>query len=132
MFPNKEFIIKKTITSSTISHTTASDLTTQAYGDFQVVDVIIKTDSTGLAGGTNLVIASTNAKGLANILVEAVSNLGANKTVNIDTASVTKQKTVLENGAKIQISSTVADCSGAGTIDVYLVLEAIGSSSYIQ
>lgn len=131
MFPNKEFIIKKTITSSSISNT-ALDLTAQSYGEFQIRNVILKTDSTGLATGTNLVVSTTNAKGLANVLVEAISNLGANKTVDISSASVTKQPTVLSSGAKVQLSCTGSACTGAGTVDVYLVLEAVDTNSYIQ
>jgi hypothetical protein len=35
-------------------------------------------------------------------------------------ATVTAKKTVLEVGKKLQVQSTVADCTGAGTIDIYV------------
>jgi hypothetical protein len=131
MFPYKTIVIDKTITSSNIL-TSVQDLTSQCYGDFFIKNIVLKTDSVGLAGGTNLVVSTTNSTGLVNVLVEAVSNLGANKTVDISSASVTKQPTVLENGSKIQLSSTVGACTGAGTVTIYIFLEALALNSYIQ
>lgn len=132
MFPKKTFIKKVAITSSAIKTATSIDLTSVASGEFLIRDIILKTDSTGLAGGTNLQIKTTNSAGLVNVLVEAVSNLGANKTVNMDTASVTKQKTVLESGSKIQLNCTAADCTGAGIIYVYIVLAGVDYNSKIN
>lgn len=126
----KQVILKKTIVSSTIK-TTVQDLTSVAYGDFYVKNVIVKSDSTGLAGGTNFTIKSDNANGLANILVEAVANLGANKTVDMSSASVTKQPTVLESGKKLQFLNTAAVGTGAGTVDIYMVLEKVTPNSNI-
>lgn len=126
----KQVILKKTIVSSTIK-TTVQDLTSVAYGDFYVKNIIVKSDSTGLAGGTNFTIKSDNAKGLANILVEAVANLGANKTVDMSSASVTKQPTVLESGKKLQFLNTAAVGTGAGTVDVYMILEKVTPNANI-
>jgi hypothetical protein len=95
------------------------------------VQVILKTDSTGLAGGTNFVLSSNNAKGLANILVETVANLGANKTVDMFTASVTKIRTVLESGKQLQISNTVGAGTGAGTIDIYVTFRKTSGDSFV-
>lgn len=116
----QEFILKYTITSSNIT-TGAQDLSVPANaGDIYIRDIVVKSDATGLAGGTNFTIKSNNAKGLANILVESVANLGANKTVNLSTASVTKQATVLEAGKKLQYLNTVGAGTGAGTVDIYV------------
>lgn len=129
MIVNK-IVLKKTVTSSDLD-TSGDALTTTAYGEFLVKNIILKTDSTGLAGGTNLVIFTDNANGLANILVETVANLGANKTIDITTASVTKQPTVLEQGKKLKIKTTSAVGTGAGTMDVYMELEKLSANASI-
>jgi hypothetical protein len=115
------FWVLKTLTSSSITFASPVDITTVSSGGDLVVDQIIcKTDSTGLAGGTNFQILSNNTKGLANILVEAVANLGASKTITLDNASVTKIRTVLSSGKKLQVQNTIADGTGGGTIDIYI------------
>ena len=120
-FLGKPFTVKKTVISSNVKTATPTDLTAVSTGgDLLIEDIVVMSDGTGLAGGTNFQIFSNNAKGLANILVETVANLGVNKTVNLDTASVTKQRTVLLSGNKLRFQNTVADGTGAGTIDVYI------------
>lgn len=123
-------ILKKTITSSTIT-TSAQDLSLASSGEFYVENVILKTDATGLAGATNFRVLSNNSKGLVAILEEAVSALGANKTIDITTASVVKQRTVLESGKKLQFLGTASAGTGAGTVDVYVVLRKASTSSVI-
>lgn len=114
-------LIKKTIVSSTIT-TSAQDLSTTALGEFLVDNVILKTNGTGLAGATNFRILSNNAVGALPILEEAVANLGASATIDIYTASVVKQRTVLESGKKLQYLGTASAGTGAGTITVYVHL----------
>jgi len=132
------FTIKKTITSSGIT-TTAQNLTTAASrGELRVVEIIVKTDATGLAGGTNFEILSSNSKGVVNIFVETIANLGANITkvmsgggISADTTtsdarpSVTALPTVLESGQTIQYKNTSSVGTGAGTIDVYITFERL-------
>ena len=89
------FWVKKTITSSALL-TTAQDLTTVATGQLFIKEIVVKTDATGLAGATNFEILSNNAKGVVNIFVETVANLGAN---------ITK---VMSGGA-IQAETTTSD-----------------------
>lgn len=125
------FLLKKTITSSNVL-TTMTDLTTAATGDLYVENIVCMTDATGLAGGTNFQISQNGAKGLANIFVEAVSNLGANKTGDMYTASVTKNRCVLHSGNKLQHSSTVAPCTGAGTMDVYVLFSRVTPGATIS
>jgi hypothetical protein len=115
-----EFILKYTLTSSDITTGKQALSVNANTGDLYIRDIVVKTDSTGLATGTNFVISSNNAKGLANILVESVANLGGNKTVNLATASVTKQATVLEAGKHLEFSSTALACTGGGTVDIYV------------
>jgi len=49
--------------------------------------------------------------------------------LEITTASVTKQPTVLESGKKLQIQSTVAPCTGAGVVTVYIMCERLSAGS---
>ena len=136
-----EFWRKITVTSSHIKTATKLALTTAATGDLGITQVVVKTDATGLAGGTNFVIGSTNAKGVANIAVETVANLGANITKSYgnppagDTTTsdggytVTSLITVLEAGCNLWVNSTSADCTGAGTIDIYVKFERIAENA---
>ena len=139
----ERFWVKKTITSSAIT-TAAQDLTTVATnGELAILNVILKTDATGLAGGTNFVISTTNAKGVVNLAVETVSNLGANITKSYgnspagDTTTsdggytVTQLITVLEAGKKLQFNNTAGAGTGAGTVDVYVQFERIAENAQI-
>ena len=126
------FWVKKTVTSSDILLASALDITgVSSGGELQVEDVIVKTDSTGLAGGTNFELKSNNANGLANIFVETVANLDGNKTVDLASASVTGIKTVLEEGKKLQVQSTGADDTGSGTIDIYVKFRRLAQDATI-
>lgn len=139
----ERFWIKKTITSSAIT-TSAQDLTSTASGQLAVLQVILKTDATGLAGATNFEILSNNAKGKANIAVEAVSGLGANVTKSFgnppagDTTTgdagytVTSAITVLESGKKLQFDGTVGAGTGAGTVDVFVQFERIDENADLK
>lgn len=135
------FTIKKTITSSAIL-TTAQDLTSVASGELLIQQIVVKTGATGLAGGTNFTILSDNAKGLVNIFVETVANLGANITKVLSgvptaadtltsdgTPSVTALTTVLEAGKKLQYLNTAAVGTGAGTIDVYVTFRRLSNGA---
>ena len=139
-----EFWRKITVTSSHIKTATKLALTTAATGDLGITQVVVKTDATGLAGGTNFVIGSTNAKGVANIAVETVANLGANITKSYgnppagDTTTsdggytVTQLVTVLEAGKKLQFNNTAGAGTGAGTIDVFVQFERIDENAQIS
>jgi len=125
------FIIKKTLTSSNITQAGVDITGVSSNGELEIEQIICKTDGTGLATGTNFQIYSDNAKGLANIFVETVANLGASKTIDLETASITKQRTVLETGKKLIANSTVADCTGTGTIDIYIKFKRIAAGAII-
>ena len=128
---NELLIIKKTLVSSAVVQAGVDITGVSTTGELELVDVIVKTDSTGLAAGTNFEILTDNTNGLANAFVETVANLGASKTMDLNGASVTGIKTVLEVGKKFQAKATVADCTGAGTIDIYLVLRRLADDALI-
>lgn len=116
------WLIKKGVVSSTITTTGVALTVASIGGDISIDDVILKTDaSTGLAGGTNFQITSNNSKGLLIFFSTAVSTLGAAATVNMSTAGVTANgRTVLEQGKIISLSCTSTNCTGPGTVDVYI------------
>jgi len=126
-----EFWVKKTLTSSAIVQAGVDITGVSSTGELAITDVIVKTDATGLATGTNFVVCSDNANGLANIFVETVANLAANKTMDLAGASVTKIKTVLSTGKKLIAKSTVADCTGGGTIDVYVKFQRLAAGAIV-
>ncbi len=113
------FYLNKTVTASTITQAGVDLTGVSTTGAIAIEDVILKTNGTGLAAATNFQIVSNNATGLLLIMAEAVSNLGASKTVQGKLASVTPLvETVLESGKKLTLKATVADATGAGTINI--------------
>lgn len=124
VIPNQTIVLKYKMLSSDVVQA-GLQLTNGAIGNLFIKNVILKTDGTGLAAGTNCVVYSNNDYGQANIISTAVSGLGANKTIDITTASVTKQPTVLEDGKYISIGSTSADCTGSGVLFVYIIAEPV-------
>lgn len=126
------FWIKKTMVSSAIVSGAPVDITSvSSGGELAVEDVIVKTDGTGLATGTNFELKTDNARGQLNFFVETVANLGASVTVNLDAASVTGERTILESGKKFQVQSTVLDCTGGGEIDIYIKLRRIDAGATV-
>ena len=130
-FPIDKFIIKKEITSSDIKAASSLDLTVPGSGEIKIDDIILKTDGTGLAGGTNIEITTDNDNGAENVMVETVANLGANATVELSGASVSGVKTVLEDGKRLQMNCTGVDCTGAGKVFVYIFCSRATKSAQI-
>lgn len=126
-----EFWVKKTLTSSQILQAGVDVTGVSSGGELALTDVVVKTDGTGLAAATNLSLETNNAKGLAAFFVTAVSGLGANKTIDLSGASVTKIKTVVETGKKVVAKATVADATGSGTIDIYLKFQRLAAGATI-
>ena len=132
---------KFTLTSSSIT-TTAQDLTSATTGDLAITEVILATDSTGLAGGTNFQLtAYGEIYGPNTLFVEAVANLGASALRSLNAGSddstndrflsVTGAKAVLQAGDKIQYDSTVAACTGAGKVAIFIKFERIDENADI-
>ncbi len=115
------WFVKTGVVSSTITTGGVALGVASIGGAIAITDVIVKTNGTGLAGGTNFQLQTNNANGIAVFFAETVANLGASKTVNMATASVTANgRTVLESGKILTASSTVGNCTGAGTIDIFI------------
>lgn len=125
------FTVQKTITSSAISTTTAQDLTNPATGNLYVDNIVLSTDSTGLAGCTSFnVLVSGNTYGTTVVASNTVANLGANATIDLNSAT-TKQRIVLENGAKLQYKGVGGTCSGAGKIQATVILKKASNQAQI-
>ena len=119
------FQVQKDVTSSAIL--TSDTNIIQAIGNGLLIDeVVVRTDATGLAGGTNLQL---KADGVI-FYSTAVSGLGANAVVDLRTATVKASKITVPPGTKyISISSTVGACTGAGVATVTLKFQKLDSNS---
>lgn len=125
------FYIRKALTSSDITTTGIAVTGASTGGRLLLRDVVVQCDSTGLAGGTNLTLNADNAKGSAVFFSSAISGLGANAIIDLDSASVTSKSFVLESGKTITAKQTTTSGTGAGTCDVYLVFERLDDSATV-
>jgi hypothetical protein len=126
------FTIKKTMVSSAVLESAPVAITSASSGgELQIENVVVKTDGTGLATGTNFEVKTNNARGELNFFVETVANLGASKTVDMAGASVTGENTVLESGKILQVHATGADCTGAGEIDIYVTFRRLSAGATV-
>lgn len=135
------FWVKKTVTSSAVL-TTSVDITTPAAGgELFIEDVVIKSDTTGLATGTTFRVVSDNSKGTTTIFLTRVSKLGVSKHVSFDSelndpinasqSLSVNTPTVLEIGKKLSVSNTDTAATGAGTIDIYIKFRKLSDASKI-
>lgn len=127
----EEFVFKKSGLVSSAVVTAGVAISGASTGLLKIQDIIVQTDGTGLAAGTNFQITSNNADGLATLFAETVANLGANKTMNLVNASVTKTGGVLESGKTLTAKCTVTNCTGAGLIDVYIVFKRLTANAVV-
>lgn len=126
------WLSKKGIVSSTIV-TGGVDLTGVAQGDVAITEIILQTDATGLATGTNLQFQTNNADGAAVFAATVISGLGANKTVDLVNFSTTsKYHAIVNSGSKVQLSCTGSNCTGSGVVDVYLKCVRITSGASLS
>lgn len=124
-------LVQKTLASSAIV-TGGVDVTGAASGgDLYLEDVIFETDGTGLATGTNVILAKTAGDGSSKYCEEAVANLGVSKTIELQDMSVANTRGTLASGNKIQIKSTGLDCTGAGTLTITLVFRRIDATATV-
>jgi len=82
----------------------------------------------GELGGSRLHMAPDDTVGF---FAETVANLGAKANMDLSGASVAKIRTVIEVGKIIKAKATAADCTGAGTIDVYILLQRLTAGATI-
>ena len=130
-FVPREFVVSKTLTSSGVASSTYSDITNPVQGDMIVEEIIAMTDSTGLAGGTSFQIDSDNTTGATTTFATLVSKLGGRATLDLYSATTTAQRFVLTDGHKLKAKCTVADCTGAGTVTIYVRMIKASPTAYI-
>lgn len=133
------FVVVKTFTSSSIPNNTQTGgaLTTAATGALVCESIILQTNSTGLAGPTNIEISTDNVKGLTGAaapnILKAVSALGANKTVVLGfDASSEVLPLYLESGKKLYIDGDDGAGTGAGTVDVVMTFRRVAAGASID
>lgn len=124
-----EFIVKKSLVSSAITQAGVDVTGVSSVGELEIMDVVLETDGTGLAAGTAVQLKTDNAYGAEIWAQELVANLGASATVS--TPSAVNKKVVVETGKKVTINSTVADCTGAGVLNVYIRFKRIAAGAII-
>jgi hypothetical protein len=125
-------VVSKTLTSSNITQAGVDITGVSSGGALMIEDIFMNTDGTGLATGTNFQIDTDNANGVPTLFAETVANLGANKTESLTTGSVTAiTGGVLETGKKLIAKSTVADCTGAGTITIVIKFRRVAAGATV-
>lgn len=121
----RRFVIEKKLTSSDI---TTSDVNIAQF-DWNgaiIEDIIIRTDSTGLAWGTNFQLKAD----WILFFVTATSWLGASAIMDMNWASVTGIQAILETGSKnITVSNTVAVWTGAWVATIEIVFRKLDSNT---
>lgn len=126
-------VVEKDVVSSSLATSTTVALTDYATGDLYVDNVLVSTDSTGLAAGTNLEIkVESPTYGLATFFSTAISGLGANKTIDLNTASVAKQHVILRNGERLVANCTTAVCTGDGVAKISVLFKKVTQGAAIQ
>lgn len=133
-----QFVLSISVTSSAIPNNTqtAGAFTGAASGALLIEDIIFETNSTGIAGPTNLEITTDNVSGLTGAdapnILQAVSALGANKTVVCRVDSATKKLPfVLESGKKLFIDGDDGAGTGAGTARITIVARRLAAEATI-
>lgn len=134
----EQFVISSTVVSSSIPNNTQTGgaITGPAAGNVLVEDMIFETGATGVAGPTNIEISTDNVSGLnsaaAPLVLQAVSALGANKSVVARVTSTTKVLPfLLESGKKIYIDGDDGAGTGAGTLRVTMVCRRASKGAYL-
>lgn len=126
------YVVEKTVKSSELSTSSPLTLTQPATGNFYIENIIVSTDATGLATGTDFAISITgNDYGLGTVFSSDVAGLGANKTIDLNTASTTKQRAVLEDGSYFTAICTTANCEGSGKAKITFILKKAEQGSAI-
>ena len=123
----KAGVVSSTVTQAGVDMTVAS-----IGGAIAIKDVILKTNGTGLAGMTNFTIVTNNANGAVTFVSQAASGLGANVTLQLSAMGTTHSETILETGKKITLKATVADGTGAGTIDIHLLCQRLTAGADVS
>lgn len=129
----KQFIVQKSLTSSAIV-TGGVDVTgTASGGDVLIENILLETDGTGLATGTNFTIEKDGGTGVLTFLSQVITGLDeGNEQVDMKNASVvSSQFAILDSGQKLVAKCTGSSCTGSGVIDVTLVCRRIADTSAV-
>jgi hypothetical protein len=118
------------VTSSTITTSFVDKLLVIGEG-IVVDDVIVETDATGLAGSTLFQVRKNDPVGANIIFSQAVSNLGANATYDLSTATI-KNRSTVAGGYYIGVLGTASAGTGAGVARVTVKFRRMNSTSTIQ
>lgn len=126
-----QFTVRSDVTSSQIPNNTQTGgaITGAASGQLLILDILLNTDSTGLAGPTNIEFSVDNTNGAtgaaAPIFLEAVSALGANATESKKDATSHTLPMLLESGAKLYIHGDDAAGTGAGVANITILCQRV-------
>ncbi len=125
-FNHWSFIIEKKVTSSDVLTASATNIAEIVGNGVVIEDVVVRTDATGLAGGTNFQL---KADGIV-FFSETVANLWASAIMDLNWASVTGIKALVTTGTKyISVQNTVADWTGAWVITLEFTCRKLDSTS---
>ena len=119
----KKGVVCSTITTAGVAVSAAS-----IGGELAIKNVITKTDpTTGLAGFTGYSLKTNNVNGSAIVATTTgVSAATTTSMVPLSSAGVTPAAaTVLESGKQLLLAGTTTAGTGAGTVDVYVLLQRL-------
>lgn len=130
-----QFVIQSTVVSSSIPNNTQTGgaITGAASGVVVVEQMIFETGTTGVAAPTNIEISTDNVSGLTGAaaphILQAVSGLGANKTIVGTSVSGAKLPFTLESGKKVYIDGDDAAGTGAGVLRITMICRRVAATS---
>lgn len=138
------FVVNKKVAYTDLL-TTGVDISNTATGKLKLTDIIVRTDSYGMATGTSFqILVSGNDYGTSTVLKVPVSSLGRNQTFSLvppinpyatGFASTSTVETVIEDGSKLVAYCTGSACSGITGVDGYVYIsmffDKMEGTSYI-
>ena len=123
-------LLQKTVAASAFV-TTGVNLTGPASGSLYIENILLACDAGTITTATNLAVLANNTYGSSVLYEEAIANLAANQVTDLFTASVTKQRSVLENGKHLSFAATGANAAGTGNITITVVFRRITDGASI-
>lgn len=119
------------VTSDTIPNNTNTLSVFQAPVDTVVTDITLQTAAVGLAGPTNIVLATDTPRGVLTLATIAIADLGANKTVSVKDLSPEYFPMLLTTNNSIFVKGDDGVGTGAGTVSA-LVMYSYQQTSAIS
>lgn len=118
------------VTSSTITTSFVNKILVIG-ADIFVEDVIVETDATGLAGATLFQVKKSDTTGNPIIFSESVSNLGANKTYDLSSATI-KNRSLVAAGTYIGVLGTASAGTGTGVARITIKYRRTDENAKLQ